>query len=140
IGTDRLRAEAERTIEALAGVDVDVAIGSVQITLGRSSLLALRADDVSVRTDDGSPMLDAGRLRFGVRLFPLLGGQVSLSSPRVSDARVVADALPATGGGDWAGRLRDEQGLLDPDKLSEAFFAAMHLALDAVRRDSLREV
>ena len=140
IGTGRLRGEAEKAIEMLAGVDVDVAIGSTKITLNGSSFLALRADDVSVRRGDGRPMLDAGRLRFGVRLFSLLGGQLRLSSVRVSDARIVADALPSTGGGDWAGRLRNGQGLLDPDKLGEAAFAAIHQALDAVRRDSLREV
>lgn len=140
IGTGRLRAEAEKAIETLAGVDVDVAIGSTKITLDGSSFLALRADDVSVKTDDGRPMLDAGRMRFGVRLLPLLGGQVRLSSVRVSDARIVADALPSTGEGDWAGGLRNAQGLLDPDRLGEAAFAAVHQALDAVRRDSLREI
>ncbi|MGB3897917.1 MAG: hypothetical protein WA973_05090, partial [Mesorhizobium sp.] len=140
IGAGRLRAEAEKAIEALAGVNVDVAIGATAITLDGSSFLALRADNVSVKSADGQPMLDAGRLRFGVRLFPLLGGQVRLTSVRISDARIVADALPATGGGDWAAGLRNEQGLLDPDKLSAAVFSATHQALDAVRRDSIREI
>ncbi len=140
IGAGRLRAEAEKAIETLAGVNVDVAIGATAITLDGSSFLALRADNVSVKSADGQPMLDAGRLRFGVRLFPLLAGQVRLTSVRISDARIVADALPVTGGGDWAAGLRNEQGLLDPDKLSAAVFSATHQALDAVRRDSIREI
>ena len=140
VGTGRLRAEAEKAIEGLAGVDVQVAVGSTRITLGTSSLLALRVDDVSVRAQDGRPMLEAGRLRFGVRLLPLLGGDFSLSDVRISDARIVAAALPSIGAGDWSAGLRNPQGLLDPDKLNGAAFAAVHRALDAVRRDSLREV
>ncbi len=140
IGSERLRAEAEKAIETLAGVDVKVAVGSVRITLDGSSLLALGVDEVSVKRADGRPMLDAGRMRFGVRLIPLLRGQFRLSSARISDARVVAEALPSTGGGDWSGRLRNERGLIDPDRLSEAMFEAVHQALDAVRQDSIREI
>lgn len=140
IGAVRLRAEAEKAIEKLAGVDVDVAIGSARVTLDGSSFLALGADDVSVKAADGRPMLYAGTMRFGLRLLPLLGGEVRLTSARISDARIVADALPATGGGDWAAGLRNGQGLLDPDKVNAAAFAAVHHALDAVRRDSVREI
>lgn len=140
IGANRLRGEAERVIEALAGVDVDVAIGAVGITLDGSSFLALRADQVSVKRADGRPMLDAGRMRFGVRLAPLLSGQVRLSSVRVADARITTEALPSSGGGDWPASLRDAQGLLDPDKLNAAAFRSVHKALDAVRMDSLREI
>lgn len=140
IGAGRLRAEAERAIEELAGVDVDVAIGQAKITLGGSSLLGIGADDVSVKRADGRPMLDAGRVRFGVRFIPLLEGQVRLTGARISDARIVAAALPSAGGGDWAGRLRNRQGLIDPDKINEAIFAAVHQALDSVRQDSIHRI
>ena len=52
-------------------------------------------DDVSLKTADGKPMVEAGRVRFGVRLLPLLGGEVRLTSARISDARIVAAMLPS---------------------------------------------
>ncbi|TIS83792.1 MAG: hypothetical protein E5W88_29270, partial [Mesorhizobium sp.] len=120
IGSDRLRVEAESAIERLAGVDVNVAVGPARITLDSSSFVALQVSDVSLKTSDGKPMADAGRVRFGVRLVPLLWGEVRLTSARISDARVVMAAMPS--GGDWTAALRNQDGLVDPEKLSDAVF------------------
>jgi hypothetical protein len=139
-GSERLRAEAERAVEELAGVDVAVAVGPARITLDGASFLALQVDGVSLKAANGQPMLDAGSIRFGVRLFPLLGGKISLSSARISDARLVLAALPSAGDNDWAAGLRNGDGLIDPDKVIGAAFAAVHQALDEVRLDSLREI
>ncbi|QKD04188.1 DUF3971 domain-containing protein [Mesorhizobium loti] len=138
IGADRLRIEAEAAIEKLAGVDVHVAVGPARITLDSSSFVALQVSDVSLKTSDGKPMADAGRVRFGVRLVPLLWGEVRLTSARISDAHIVVAAMPS--GGDWTAALRNEDGLVDPEKLSEAVFGNIHRALDAVREDSLRRI
>jgi hypothetical protein len=138
IGSDRLRIEAETAIEKLAGVDVHVAVGPARITLDSSSFVALQVSDVSLETSDGKPMADAGRVRFGVRLIPLLWGEVRLTSARISDAHIVTAALPS--GGDWTAQLRNEDGLVDPEKLSAAVFGNIHRALDAVREDSLRRI
>ncbi|MBZ9671000.1 DUF3971 domain-containing protein [Mesorhizobium sp. ES1-3] len=138
IGSDRLRVEAESAIERLAGVDVDVAVGPARITLDSSSFVALQVSDVSLKTSDGKPMADAGRVRFGVRLVPLLWGEVRLTSARISDARIVMAAMPS--GGDWTAALRNQDGLVDPEKLSDAVFANIHRALDAVREDSMRRI
>ncbi|MBZ9705533.1 DUF3971 domain-containing protein [Mesorhizobium sp. ESP7-2] len=138
IGSDRLRVEAESAIERLAGVDVDVAVGPAHITLDSSSFVALQVSDVSLKTSDGKPMADAGRVRFGVRLVPLLWGEVRLTSARISDARIVTAAMPS--GGDWTAALRNQDGLVDPEKLSDAVFANIHRALDAVREDSMRRI
>ena len=89
IGTERLRAEAETAIEKLAGVDVNVAVGPARLTLDGSSFIALQVSDVSLKTADGKPMADAGRVRFGIRLIPLLSGEVRLTSARISDAHIV---------------------------------------------------
>lgn len=140
LGSERLRLEAEKAIESFAGVDVAVAMGPAGITLDGSSFLALRVKDVEVKSADGQPMLEAGQLRFGVRLFPLLGGQIRLTSAKVSDARIVASALPSSAGSDWTAALRNGQGLLDPDKVTQGAFTAVHAALDAVRRDSIRVI
>ncbi|TIR43876.1 MAG: hypothetical protein E5X53_39455, partial [Mesorhizobium sp.] len=69
----------------------------------------------------GKPMADAGRVRFGVRLIPLLSGEVRLTSARISDARIVMAALPS--GGDWTAALRNDDGLIDPDRLAATVFA-----------------
>ncbi|RWE34379.1 MAG: hypothetical protein EOS78_20570 [Mesorhizobium sp.] len=138
IGSDRLRVEAESAIERLAGVDVNVAVGPARITLDSSSFVALQVSDVSLKTSDGKPMADAGRVRFGVRLVPLLWGEVRLTSARISDARVVMAAMPS--GGDWTAALRNQDGLVDPEKLLDAVFGNIHRALDAVREDSMRRI
>lgn len=137
-GTERLRAEAETAIEKLAGVDVDVAVGPARLTLDGSSFIALQVSDVSLKTADGKPMADAGRVRFGIRLIPLLSGEVRLTSARISDAHIVTAAMPA--GGDWAAGLRNQDGLIDPEKLAAAVFAGVNHGLDAVREDSMRQI
>ncbi len=138
VGSERLRAEAELAVEKLAGVDVNAEVGPARITLDGSSFVALQVSDVSLKTADGKPMADAGRVRFGVRLIPLLWGEVRLSSAKISDARIVMAAMPSQG--DWAAGLRNAEGLVDPDKLIGAVFANINLALDAIREDSLRRI
>ncbi|MER8497349.1 hypothetical protein NKH36_24325 [Mesorhizobium sp. M1312] len=137
-GAERLRAEAETAIEKLAGVDVDVAVGPAGLTLDGSSFIALQVSDVSLKTADGKPMADAGRVRFGIRLIPLLSGEVRLTSARISDARIVMAALPS--GGDWTATLRNDDGLIDPERLADSVFASINHALDAVREDSMRRI
>lgn len=137
-GTERLRAEAETAIEKLAGVDLDVAVGPARLTLDGSSFIALQVSDVSLKTADGKPLADAGRVRFGVRLIPLLSGEVRLTSARISDARIVMSALPS--GGDWTAALRNDDGLIDPDRLAGTVFASIGHALDAVREEQMRRI
>ncbi|MEW6632943.1 MAG: hypothetical protein AB1440_18905, partial [Pseudomonadota bacterium] len=139
IGTERLRTEAEAAIEKLAGVDVHVTAGPTRLTLDGSSFVALQVSDVSLKTADGKPMADVGRVRFGIRLLPLLSGEVRLTSARFSDARIIVAAMPS-GGGDWTAMLRDADGLIDPEKVLAAVFAGANEALDAVREDSMRQI
>ncbi|TGV05055.1 hypothetical protein EN816_36810, partial [Mesorhizobium sp. M8A.F.Ca.ET.173.01.1.1] len=127
IGTERLRAEAETAIEKLAGVDVNVTVGPARLTLDGSSFVALQVSDVSLKTADGKPMADVGRVRFGIRLLPLLSGDVRLTSARFSDARIMVAAMPS-GGGDWTTALRNEDGLVDPEKVSATVFSGVNEA------------
>ncbi|MDX8451642.1 DUF3971 domain-containing protein [Mesorhizobium sp. VK9D] len=139
IGTERLRAEAETAIEKLAGVDVNVTVGAARLTLDGSSFVALQVSDVSLKTADGKPMADIGHVRFGMRLLPLLSGDVRLTSARFSDAHIMVAAMPS-GGGDWTVGLRNEDGLVDPEKVSATVFSSVNDALDAVREDSMRQI
>lgn len=139
IGGARLQQEAERALEELAGSDIDVSVGPAGITLDGSSFLALQARDVRVSTPGGRRMLEAGAVRFGVRMLPLLSGKVRLASARIADARIDVGALPSAGG-DWTAALRNGEGLLDPDKVIAATFEATRRLLGAVKMDSLREI
>ncbi|RWG68144.1 MAG: hypothetical protein EOQ66_18225, partial [Mesorhizobium sp.] len=112
IGTERLRAEAETAIEKLAGVDLNVTVGPARLTLDGSSFVAL---------------------------LPLLSGEVKLTSARFSDARIMVAAMPS-GSGDWTAALRNEDGLVDPEKVSAAVFGGVNAALDAVRAESMRQI
>jgi hypothetical protein len=84
-------------------------------------------------------MVEAGSVRFGIRFLPLLAGDVRLASARLSNARIMVAALPSRGG-DWSASLRNDDGLVDPDKVTGAVFGAVQQALDAVRLDSLRRL
>ena len=140
IGSERLRQAAERAIEGMAGVDVNVTVGPASITLDKASFLALQVRDVKLTSSDRRPMVEAGLMRFGVRLAPLLSGEVQLTSARVSDARIFADTLPSQGDHDWTVSLRNGDGLIDPDKVVDVVFGAVHQSLDAVRLDSIRMI
>jgi hypothetical protein len=134
LGSDRLRLEAEKAISTIAGMDVDAAVGPARLSLDGSSLMALEVRDVSLKKgEDGAPMVDAGIMRFGVRFLPLLSGNVQLGSASISNARIMAAAMPEQDGVDWTNVLRNEAGLIDPDRLIEVTFDRLHRALDAVR-------
>jgi hypothetical protein len=140
IGSERLRQAAEQAIEGMVGVDIRVAVGPASITLDKASFLALQVRDVKLTAGDGKPIVQAGLMRFGVRLLPLLSGEVQLTSARVSDASLFADAMPSQGSSDWAASLRNTDGLIDPDKIVDAVFGAVHQSLDAIRLDSIRSI
>ena len=90
IGSEQLRVAAERNLEKFAGFDITASVGPARITFDASRFLALEVRDVSLKhASDGSAIADAGVVRFGVRLLPLLSGDVRLSSARLSEAQIV---------------------------------------------------
>ena len=99
LGTERLRREAEVAIQRVAGVDVAATIGPANLSLDSSRFLALEVQDVKFSSPaDGLAMLNAGSVRFGVRFWPLVSGRVRLGSATISDAQIIADALPTREG------------------------------------------
>ncbi len=94
IGSERLRVAAEQALEQVAGVDIDAAVGPARITFDGMRFLALEVRDVSLkRAADGKPIAEAGAVRFGVRLLPLLSGDVRVSSASLSDAHIMVGAV-----------------------------------------------
>nr|WP_210317352.1 DUF3971 domain-containing protein [Oryzicola mucosus] len=139
-GQERLRQEAEAAIERLAGMDVDVSSGQAHLAFDGPRLIAVEIPDVSLKRADGVSMMDNGTIRFGIRLLPLLYGNVRLSNATVSQARVVVGAMPDTGRSDWLAGVRNGQGLVDPDKLVAEVFSQLNKAFDSVAAGTTRKV
>ncbi len=141
IGSDRLRQQAEMAIQRFAGVDVAASIGPANLSLDPSRFIALEVRDVRFATAaDNKSMLDAGLVRFGVRFWPLMSGEVRLGSATISDARIVTAALPSRDGPDWKAGLANADGLIDPDRIVELLFGALHRAFDTMELGSTRHI
>ncbi len=136
IGSERLRREAERAIEALAGPGFDAEAGPVQLTFDPSRLLSLEVRDIALQRARGEKLLEARSVRFGIRLLPLFSGEVRLSSAELSNARIVA----AAGGGSGWTAVRNAQGLIDPDLITDAVFGAVHSAFHVMGHGSTEDV
>ncbi len=140
-GKDKLRQAADAALTSLAGVDVDTSIGQTSIALDSSRFIALQVSDVTLTTHEAAkPVIDAGRVRFGIRFLPLLTGHIKLGSVTLEDARIRPRLMPDMGGGDWTAGLRDARGLIDPDKVLKAAFGEFHRAFDAVNAGSTRDI
>lgn len=136
-GSDSLRREAERVIEGAVGFDVSSTIGPTRLTFDGSRFLALELADVDlVNARTAAPILKAGAMRFGIRLFPLLTGRLLLGSASLSNARVDFGAIPLAGNTDWTARLRNERGLIDPDKIVPLLFAQIDAIMGMVGNGS----
>lgn len=140
ISTAPLRAEAEKAIEAFAGVAVDTAMGPASLSVDGSRLLALEVQDVSVRARGGLPIIDAGMVRFGLRFMPLFGGNLRLGSLKIADATITASAMPLSQQQDWTLALKNERGLIDPDRVARAIFSEVHRAFDALEAGSTGQI
>jgi hypothetical protein len=141
LGSDRLRQEAEAAIQRLAGPDIAATVGPANLSLDSSRFIALEVHDVRLaNAAGGTRMLDIGRVRFGVRFWPLMSGQVRLGSATISDARIVADALPSRNGPDWKAALLNADGLIDPDRVAAALLSGLHRAFDTMELGSTRYI
>ncbi|HEY6633353.1 MAG TPA: hypothetical protein VIZ90_18025 [Rhizobiaceae bacterium] len=141
MGSERMRVAAEQALEQVAGVDIDASVGPARIAFDGMRFLALEVNDVSLkRAADGEPIAEAGAVRFGVRLLPLLSGEVRISSASLSDARIMVEGLNTGEGPDFIAAFRNERGLVEPDRVAKAVFAFAHRALDSIGAQSLRRI
>lgn len=139
-GSEKLRGAAEQALTALAGVDVDAEFGHARLSLDPATLLALQVSDVRLRMPGAEEsIIEAGSVRFGVSLVPLLAGQMRLGSATLEGARIRPQLLPESRG-EWAASLFDERGLVAPDRLLKAVFSAARDAVDAVRTGTAGKV
>lgn len=141
-GGERIRAEAEAALTRLAGFDVDAAMGDPRLSVDASRFLALQVDDVRISDGrEGSSLVEAGSLRFGLRFLPLLSGKIQLGSAGVEDAVIRLPSLPGSGGANVAlGAMTGPDGLIDPGLVMKAVFVAIHRAFDGFDAGSTRKV
>jgi hypothetical protein len=140
-GGDRLRQEAQTVLTDLAGGDVVATIGSVRLRIDADRFLALEIAGAGLSgAETGDSFVDVGLLRFGIRFLPLLEGRLQLANARLSDARLVVDQLPDRGGPGPLAGLRNPDGLLDPDLVTPAIFAAIHRVFDLVESNAARDL
>lgn len=140
ISTDSARDQAEIAVARLLGVDVDATLGPARISFDSSRFVAVEVNDVRLATTGNSPtdVVTAKSIRFGLRVLPLVTGQIKLGSARVEDARIFLGALPARGDIVWTASLTGEDGLVDPDRVANAVFAAIHRLFDVFNVGSTR--
>jgi hypothetical protein len=141
VTTEKLGDEAEAAIKSFSGLDVDATFGPAHISLDRSHLLAVSVPAVRLKSrQDGTPIIEAGTIDFGVRAVPLLSGNVQLGSARISDAKINAGALGTDQSSDWTAAVRNADGLIDPDLIAPALFGAVHRLYDALSVGSTRSI
>jgi len=140
ISTDSVRDQAEAAVGQLLGVDVDATLGPARISFDSSRFVAVEVNNVRLATTGTSPsdVVTAKSIRFGLRALPLVTGQIKLGSARVEDARIFLGALPARRDIVWTASLTGEDGLVDPDLVANAVFAAVHRLFDAFNAGSTR--
>jgi hypothetical protein len=133
IQSQTLTSEAERAASGMLGQEVRLTTGEVRATFGISRPFGVELRDVSI-TDatTGETRLRAGLLRFGVRMMPLLGGEIRLTGATVSDVNLSLAQLPASPEGGMMARMAGEDGMVGADELSAEVFRGLRGALRAV--------
>ncbi|MDP3895540.1 MAG: DUF3971 domain-containing protein [Mesorhizobium sp.] len=141
LGDARLRAAAEDALTALAGVDIDARIGSPRLSIDRSRFIGIEVKDVRLTGGvDGADIVEAGRIRFGVRFRPLLGGEVQLGSATIEDATISLAALPESSGQLWTANITGPDGLVDPGLVMKAVFQSIHRAFETFDMGSTKSI
>jgi len=131
---ERLRNGVERAVHAAVGPEIASHLGTVRLAVDGGRLLALDMDGFRLAKGDRSdPILDARELSFGLRLWPLLFGEIELANARVSGGRIALNAFSRDGSG-WTTKILNEQGLIDPDLIPPSVFGTLDQLVSTVRR------
>ncbi len=133
--SDRLTAEAQAAISRMTGQPVETRLGPARVSLDHARLIALEVRDIEVaHAGEKAPVLEAGLLRFGMKVMPLLSGRLELGGAVLSDARINLARLQDGKGGDWRLFLPGNEGVVDADGLLAAAFEGIHAAIDSLGR------
>lgn len=130
LGTGRLQQAAQSTLTSLAGEDVSAKFGDARLTWKGPGLVGLELRDARFETAGAERhVATAESIQFGIKLAPLLSGEVELSGINLSGLRLSLGQFvgpPETGAG-----ILNERGLVDPDRVASAVFSTIDKALSA---------
>lgn len=130
-GTERLTAEAQAAISRMTGEPMETRIGQARVSLSQASLVALELRDIAIaRAGEPAPVVEAGLLRFGVKVLPLISGRLQLGGATLSDARIDLSGWKGGASQDW--RFLASGNVVEADQILEAVFAGIHAALDSI--------
>jgi hypothetical protein len=133
ISSDRLTAEAERAVSGMLGDDVRLTTGEMRATFGLTRPFGVELREVSLTdAETGETRLRAGLLRFGVRLLPLLGGELRLTGATVSDASLSLAQLPQSPSGGFLTAMAGEDGMVGADEVVAETFRGLRGVLKAM--------
>ncbi|MGE0501804.1 MAG: DUF3971 domain-containing protein [Rhizobiaceae bacterium] len=127
VDTGFVRLQLESAIERALGADVDASFGMARVSFEAGRLVAVRVNGVTIRSNEGAPLVEAGSVSAGLRLMPLLGGRIEVGSLALADATVT---LPPGEGRGVPEFLTDSRGLVAPDLAGTTVFVAAHAMLD----------
>ncbi|MGB6119786.1 MAG: DUF3971 domain-containing protein [Mesorhizobium sp.] len=138
---DQARNQLEASLTRMAGVPLVAEMGEPKLSIDPSQFIGLLVEDVSIASaETGKPILEVGSLRFGLRMAPMLRGQLQLGSAGVEDAAIYVDRIPTQGGKSFLDTLRGEEGLLQPELIVRAVFDALHRTMDGLAVGSTRRI
>lgn len=132
---ERLRGEAEAALSRLVGQPVETRLGPARLSLDQARFVALDLQGVEIASKDGKvPTIQAGKLRFGLHVLPLLAGRIELGSAALSDAQVDLTGWRGeeAAAGNWRKAIGGDDGMIDSDELLAAIFAEVHRGLDSI--------
>jgi hypothetical protein len=141
VGNDRLRQEMENSLTHAVGKDVQASFADPHFSFDGGRLLGVRIDDFRIaNAATDRTILAAGNISVGLRALPLLGGEVKVASAEISDAKLDLGYLPTAGRPNWLEKIKDGNGLVDPELVVREAFAGLHGTLEFFDRSSARRL
>ena len=122
IGTGPFQRAAQASLTSILGDQANTTFGDARLTFGGPGAAGIELRDVHLSTSgDSGHLVTAERIRFGIKLSPLLSGRTELSGIDLSGVSVTL----AEGESALAGGLLNKRGLIDPDRVAASVFDSM---------------
>ncbi len=113
VSNERLRLEIENALSTMVGEQYSADISDANISFGKSGLLSIATDQLTLlKEKSGRQLVQVGKVHVGLKILPLLQGQMKVSNIMLDGARIdlrsIQDDRP-TGMLSWPDALRLEK-------------------------------
>lgn len=130
LGTGRLQTLAQSTLTSLAGEDVAVEFSDARLTWHGPGLIGLELREAHFETAGaGRHQVSAESVQFGIRLSPLISGDVELSGINVNGLNLVVGRHADNQASFLS--VFNERGLVEPDRVSAQIFSIVETLIAA---------